>query len=143
MARETSPRTRPRPKPRPWPRRRAHKQNLSVKDEGHAMACPFSVVGTWKSGPSRAAQERTRDAGLQAPVGAFRLLLLGCPEIQRRRIHAITQARGRWAVLEDVAQMGIAFGTADFGSHHAVLRVAVLDDPTLGCRLVETWPACA
>jgi hypothetical protein len=36
-----------------------------VEDEGHAMACPFCVVRTWKSGPSRAAQKRTSDAGLQ------------------------------------------------------------------------------
>jgi hypothetical protein len=64
-------------------------------------------------------------------------------EIQRRRIHAVAETRGRGAVFEDVSQMGIALGAADFGAHHAVGRVPVFHDASFFGGLVETRPAGA
>src|SRR3954453_18582275 len=75
--------------------------------------------------------------------GCLPLFLLCWLEIQRGRIHAVSQARGCRTVLKHMPQVRVAFRAADFRPYHAVLRIPVLDYSTFGSRLIETWPARA
>ena len=58
----------------------------------------------------------------------------------RQRIDAIALTCGRWAIGEDMAQMGITSAATHFFSHHAV---AAVDDAVSGFRLglgKKGWP---
>ena len=79
-----------------------------------------------------------KESGALAPRG---LLLLSRPEIERRRIHAIPQARRRRTVIKHVPQVRIARGAANLGPHHAVGRILVLDHAATRDRLGEARPA--
>jgi len=62
-------------------------------------------------------------------------------ELQTDGVDAVAQAGGRWAVFEDVAQVGVAAGAGHFGADHAVAAVLVLFH-RFGCHgSGETGPA--
>src|ERR1700743_2388166 len=64
-------------------------------------------------------------------------------EPQRRRIHAIAQARRLGSVIEDMPQMRIAACAGNRGALHHEGVVADLDYVQLGDRRPETRPAGA
>ena len=64
-------------------------------------------------------------------------------ELQRGRIDAVAQAGRSRTVLEDVAEMAIAFRAQDLGANHAVGDVAFLVDMAVRGRRGETRPAAA
>ena len=47
-------------------------------------------------------------------------------EFQRGRVHTVSQAGGYRSVLEDVSEVRVATGAADFCPSHSVTDVAVL-----------------
>ena len=53
-----------------------------------------------------------------AALGKLRLLFLD--ELERSRVHAVTQMRGRWAILENMAEMRAAAVAHHLGPAHAV-----------------------
>lgn len=61
-------------------------------------------------------------------------------EAQRRRIHAVAEMRGLGAVVENVAQVGIAFGTGNRGANHAMCGIA---DLAKDFRLVPGGGICS
>src|SRR3954454_17789827 len=64
-------------------------------------------------------------------------------QLQRRRIDAVAQAIGPGAVIEDVAEMAVAFRAQHLGAHHAVADVALLVDMAVIRRPGKTRPAAA
>src|SRR3954452_2904971 len=63
-------------------------------------------------------------------------------EHQRKTVHAVAQAGGLGAVVEDMAEMAAAAAAMDFGAQHAEGAVLGLADRVLQ-RLPETRPAGA
>jgi hypothetical protein len=49
-------------------------------------------------------------------------------EVEGGRVHAVAQAGGFGAVVEDVAEVGVAFAAEDFGSGHEPALVGLLGD---------------
>lgn len=64
-------------------------------------------------------------------------------ELQRQRVHAVTQTGRTWAVVEDVAEVALATRAAHFGAQHAETGVAEFDHIVPGNRLPEARPARA
>jgi hypothetical protein len=62
-------------------------------------------------------------------------------EVHGRRVHAVAEAGGRWSVVEDVPQVGVALATGNCGAFHAERVITSLDDVLLGDGLVEAGPA--
>src|SRR5919198_1729769 len=69
--------------------------------------------------------------------GLFRL------QLQRRRVDAVAQAGRAGAVIEDVAEMAVAFRAQHFGADHAVAEVALFVDMAVHCRRRKARPAAA
>lgn len=61
-------------------------------------------------------------------------------ELHRYGVHAVAQAGGGGAVVEDVPKVAAAFAAFDFGSGHAVAEVLFFFDSLCGDRLPETGP---
>jgi len=82
------------------------------------------------------AKKRCRSAVPRLDVGKLY-------EAQRRRVHAVAPARRLWAIVEDVAEVGVAFCAGDGSADHTEARVAQLGD--IFCRngLPETGPSGA
>src|SRR5215472_11127216 len=72
-----------------------------------------------------------------------RRYVLGLHELQRGRVHAVTQAGRAWAVVEDVAEMGVTLGALHLVAYHAQADVAAGLDVLFGDRLPEAGPAGA
>jgi hypothetical protein len=64
-------------------------------------------------------------------------------QFQRGRVDAVAQAAGRRAICEDVAEVGTAVVTGDFGTAHAEAAVDVLIDQFFIVRCVKAGPAAA
>jgi len=64
-------------------------------------------------------------------------------EFERETIGAIAQARRLWPVREDMAEMRVAFRTADFSPAHEVGTIHMFLDGCVRDRCIKTWPACA
>src|SRR5690606_41123701 len=64
-------------------------------------------------------------------------------ELEGDRVEAVALARGGWAVVEDVAQVGVAALTADLHADHAVALVEQLGDVLRIERRIEARPAGA
>src|SRR5580658_2290738 len=62
-------------------------------------------------------------------------------EVERRRVHAETQARRIGTVVEDVAEMRSAAAAHHFRSHHSVAAIGFLDDFALIEWSVKAWPS--
>jgi cytoskeletal protein CcmA (bactofilin family) len=82
-----------------------------------------------------------RDRPSWSKLQLYELLLLHRPEIQGRRIHAIAQPGGRRPILKHMSQMRVALGAANFGPHHAELRIPMLHQVAGLPGFVETRPA--
>jgi len=76
-------------------------------------------------------------------LGHRRLTGLGLDEGQGGGVHAVTQAGGTRAVVEDVAEMGVALGTLHLIANHTEADIAIGLDVLLGDRLPEAGPAGA
>jgi hypothetical protein len=61
------------------------------------------------------------------PIPLFSQVLLR-DESKCRGIHAVAKSRGRWPVVEDMAEMGIATLASDFSPGHEKTSVLLLDD---------------
>src|SRR5947209_15663550 len=64
-------------------------------------------------------------------------------ELQRRRVDAVAQAARAGTVLEDVAEMAVAFRAEHLGADHAVADVALLVDMGLRRRRGKARPAAS
>ena len=62
-------------------------------------------------------------------------------EFKRCGIHAISQVRGLGTIIEDVAQVRIAFGARHCGPDHAIARVSNTADILGRDRSPKAWPA--
>ena len=58
-------------------------------------------------------------------------------EAEAGGVHAVTQAGGLGTVVEDVAEVGVAFGAGDGDAGHSKSRVADLGDVFFGDGLPE------
>src|SRR4029079_7505070 len=64
-------------------------------------------------------------------------------QLQRGRIDAVAQARWIRPVIEDVAEMTVAFRAQNLGADHAMARVALLVDMTFSDGRRKTRPTAA
>src|SRR5262245_24252553 len=64
-------------------------------------------------------------------------------QLQGGRIDAVAQAGGAGAVVEDVAEMAVAFRAQRLGADHAVADIALFVDMAVDGRRGETRPAAA
>jgi len=62
-------------------------------------------------------------------------------EAHRSRVHTVAQTGWTGAVIEDVAEVGIALPAGDSRALHAQAHIVYLDDVLFRDRLPETWPA--
>ena len=85
---------------------------------------------------------RRKDANPRAS-GITSSATLRLDEGQRGRVHAIAQAGRTRAVVEDVAEMGVALGASHLVARHPQAGVAVSLDVLLGDGLPEARPAGA
>src|SRR5436305_9460248 len=69
--------------------------------------------------------------------------LLRRVELERERVHAVTEPRRTRPVGKDVAEVGVAGRAAGLDPAHAVARVDVLVDRVPGRRREEARPAGA
>src|SRR5258708_1619472 len=66
-----------------------------------------------------------------------------CHELQRRRVHAVPQTCGRRTVVENVAEVRVAFPAQHFHALHPEAPVRMLPDVLLRDRRPEAGPAGA
>ncbi len=69
------------------------------------------------------------------------MALILCYQFNRYGINAVAQAGWRWAIVEDVAEVGIAAPAGDLGAPHAERVVLVFGDHLARRGFVETRPA--
>src|SRR5262249_15254650 len=64
-------------------------------------------------------------------------------QLERRRVDAVAQAGRARAVIEDMAEMAVAFRAQHLGAAHAVAVILLLVDIALGGGLGKARPAAA
>jgi hypothetical protein len=92
---------------------------------------------------SRAKSDVISETELRFPfiLSSSGLLLASRDESKRSRIHTISEARWLRAVVEHMAEMGIAQGTRHGSATHAERIIRRLRDVSFRNRLVEARPA--
>ena len=98
------------------------------------------------AGQRRASNGRSQTEKAAGSTGGFFVagdaVGLSGLELQRHAVHAIAQARGLGAVVEDMAQMAAAAAAMHFGADHHLAGVG-LGEHGAGQRLPEAGPAGA
>lgn len=74
-------------------------------------------------------------------VGQLVILCLSLIETETHRVDAITIASRWWAIIKDVPQMTVAFGTESLRSTHAVCQIGHVGDGFLIHGLKEARPS--
>src|SRR5439155_1097464 len=100
---------------------------------------------TWATSSRTAPRRRAFVTALIRPRNSRRRKLPSSPllllQLKCSRIDAVTNARRRGAVREEVAQVAATVRAHDFGADHAVTRVRLLVDRVRVGRGVERRPA--
>ncbi len=106
-------------------------------DAGGAGWSAPQGLGRAGARPTQCARHGARKIGIEPQaLGAL-------DELHRHRIHAVAQAGGPRAIVENMAQMRIATGADHLGAHGTETGVGLLDYILLGNGLPETGPAGA
>src|SRR5580658_6807786 len=117
---------------------RTFKRPAHVTDGGFAHA--GEPAESSLDAPKTASAERGLDKVLSGGGG---LLRIGVDESQRGGVEAVAQPGGRRAILEDMAEMGVAAGADNLGANHAVAAVGDGLDIFRRDGLKEAGPAGA
>src|SRR5438128_5272654 len=107
------------------------------------------ATGPWSRGVPNAFEWLERFQAKWIPVRVkktrqdIRMPNLFRQQLQRRGVDAVAQARRAGAVIEDVAEMAVAFRAQHLGADHAVADIVLLVDMALCRRLRKARPAAA